>query len=303
MPLLLLIINALPIQYFGWIEFVGGVAKLTLVVGTIVLMFMINAGFGPNSPIGDTYFEDGVTNNPNVASSHAIAVFESIPLATFAYIGVELISMTAFEALDPRELKLPARNIGWFMTVLYAIATGSFVANVSWQDQNLPRLFNQALVMVRNPDLEIILPNGPSTSTGAAPLIALYRAGFRFLPSFLNGCFIYSAFSCANTALYVASRQLHGLTRSISVDANSNVLRKFLAWTSGVDHRTRSPWPALVISALALCWLPFIRLHHSNDLFLEDVQAALMNIGSVSCILVWASQCAAYISFVHYRSK
>jgi hypothetical protein len=29
---------------FGWIEYIGGIAKLALVVGVIILMAMINAG-------------------------------------------------------------------------------------------------------------------------------------------------------------------------------------------------------------------------------------------------------------------
>ena len=193
-----------------------------------------------------------------------------IPLVTFSYIGVELLTVTAFEARDPHELKQPARNIAWLTTVLYCISTGVIVANVSWQDQNLPELFQQALTTISTGNKDLMAFSDEEPHTSAAPLIALRRLGLRFLPSFLNGCFIYSALSCANTALYVASRQLYGLTRSITVTSEANMLRRLLAWMSGVEHRTRSPWPALLVSVVTLYWLPFIRLHHDST-FLQKV--------------------------------
>lgn len=108
---------------------------------------------------------------------------EAIPLATFAYIGVELLTTTAFEARYPKELRLPAANIGWFSTVLYTIATGSFVANLSWQDRNLPQLFQQALsTIIDRAEADKLANFEAPMVTRAAPLIALYRAGFRFLP-------------------------------------------------------------------------------------------------------------------------
>lgn len=275
-----MVINALPVEVFGWVEFFGGIAKLALVVGTIVLMFLINGGVNPEGDhISIKYFVNGIKHNSAVASTSYEAVFEAIPLAAFAYIGVELLTTTAFEALDPDELRLPAANIGWFSTVLYTLATGSIVANISWQDQNLPKLFQQALTTITNPEakirFEMFAP--PAPNTNAAPLIALYRVGYRFLPSFLNGCFIYSAMSCANTALYVASRQLYGMTRTITIDYKSGVIRRGLHWMSSLHDRTKAPWPAIAISGLLLCWLPFIRINGGNDKFLEDVSGKALS--------------------------
>ncbi len=273
-PIVLMIISAFPVEVFGWIEFIGGIVKLAMVVGTIVLMFLVNGGVNPeNDTIGTRYFTDGITHNNHVASTSYQAVFEAIPLATFAYIGVELLTTTAFEALDPDELRLPAANVGWFSTVLYALATGSFVANVFWKDQNLPALFQQTLATITDPQAKIRFDEFvyPQPETHAAPLIALHRVGYRFLPSFLNGCFIYSALSCANTALYVASRQLYGMTRTITVDNESGIIRRGLHWMSTVHPTAMAPWPAIAISGLLLCWLPFIKIHGGNDRYLQDV--------------------------------
>lgn len=178
-------------------------------------------------------------------------------------------------------MKLPARNIGWFSTVLYILSTGTFVANVSWQDQNLPQLFQQALVSVSDPSSSNLAAFDPSNhpETHAAPLIAILRNGlaFPYLPAIVNACFIYSALSCANTALFVGSRQLYGLTQSITFDRRSNLFRRSFAWLGRVDARTNAPWAAIVVTALASYWLPFIRLRTLGD----EKQFALQDVSSM----------------------
>jgi yeast amino acid transporter len=197
----------------------------------------------------------------------------AIPVAIFAYIGVELLTTTAFEARDPKEMKFPASNVGWFSLVLYALSTGSFVANVSWQDQQLPKLFKQALV---KPD-SVIFPPFPDDwpQTHAAPLIALLRQNQRTLPAIVNGCLIYSGVSCANTALYVASRQLYGLARSIKVDRGSSRFARIFVSLSAVHPKWQTPWMSIFVSGLVLVWLPFIKLRTGNREYLEDVSPSV----------------------------
>jgi len=163
--------------------------------------------------------------------------------------------MTAFEARDPPELRFTAKNIALLMTVIYLLTTLVFVFNVSWTDQALPNFYSQELVSI--PASE----RSGTLRSNALPLIALLRAKFDFLPSFLNGCFIYSALSAANTGLYVASRALFGLTRTITVDASSGKLRRGLKRLSAIESRTKSPWPALAGSVVILFWLPFVHLN------------------------------------------
>jgi len=183
------------------------------------------------------------------------------------------LTTTAFEAYDSGQLRWPARIVGPGSTILYALATGSFVANVSWKDQNLPELFQQALTVVTNPEAaeRFAKFQYPAPDTSVAPVIALYRVGYRFLPSFINGCLIYSALSCANTALFVASRQLWGMARTVTADSQSNVFRQVARWLRGVHYSAKTPLPAILISGLWLSWLPLIRIHDGNSRYLKDV--------------------------------
>ena len=247
----------------------------------------------------------------------------SIPLATFAYLGVELVTMTAFEAKDSENLKFPAKNITWVVTAIYIITTVVFVVNVEWTNPNLPEYFNQGLVSLSNRLGTTKPTNAPGTTgesrSDSAPVIATTGAGLRFLSEFLTACFIYSSLSTANTGLFVASRALFGLTRGIRTERDSGWFIRAIARLSSVESRTRSPWWALLLSVLVLCWLPFQRINSdynkqevstridnciSKFLQIADwtkqLQEILVNLGSVSCVLVWSSQCLVYICY--YRA-
>lgn len=186
--------------------------------------------------------------------------------------------MTAFEAKKPQEMKFPARNIAWITTAIYILITLSFVLNVKWTDRSLPELYNQDLVSVVSRNLAPHPPPSPSNGTldvlwtNSAPIIATIHAGIPFLPGFLTVCFIYSALSAANTALYVASRALFGLTRNISTERDSGLVVRALATLGTVESRTKSPWWAVIISMLLFFWLPF--LHLSDGLTKKEVRTA-----------------------------
>ena len=193
----------------------------------------------------------------------------SLPLATFAYLGVELVTMTAFEAIDSENLKFPAKNITWVVTAIYILTTLVFVVNVDWKHSSLPEFFNQGLVSLSSTPPSPNSANEPGTQQGPksdlAPVIATIEAGLSYLPGFLTASFIYSALSTANTGLYVASRALFGLTREIRIEKDSGRFIRAIAKLSTVESRTHSPWWALLLSILILCWLPFQRVNSSYN--------------------------------------
>lgn len=181
--------------------------------------------------------------------------------------------MTAFEAKNPTDLKFPAKNLAWTMTVIYILTTLVFVLNVKWNDARLPSFYNQGLanstggLTSRAVVTGSMQDNGGNTTvtmqalrTHSAPVIAVINAQINFLPGILNACFIYSDLSAANTALYVASRALFGLTRDIRIEDNSGRIIRAIAKMATVESRTESPWWALLSSGSILFWLPFINL-------------------------------------------
>ena len=228
--------------------------------------------------------------------------------------------MTAFESKDSENLKFLAKNIAWVVTVIYIITTTLFMVNVEWDNPNLPEYFNQGLVSFS----DSLGLSRSENATGAprasrsdsAPVIATARAGFRFLPGFLTACFIYSALSTANTGLFVASRAMFGLARDFRTERDSEWFIRAIARLSTVESKTRSPWWALLLSVLLLFWLPFQRINSSYNkqqvcIYIEvctseiiyaadgtkQLQEILVNLGSVGCVLVWSSQCLAFICY------
>ena len=293
--------------FFGNIELAGGTLKLILVVGIFILMVCLDQGVGPGLKIGALYFNDGVRNNPNVADSHFKACLIGISLAVFPYIGIESITVTAFEAKSPQKsLRFAAKNLAYFVTVLYIISIVGFTLNVEWFNRSLAQYFNQNLVAVdvneprslgHTPSNYYGLDSSPSVRSESLPVIAVQQAGIRFLPGFVTASLVYSALSAANSALYIASRTMYGLAQSLDPDSRSSVVR-VLSRIGTVTPDTHVPGWALILSCVFL-WLPFIPLGTSYTR--GELQQILISIGSTSCVLVWASQCLAFIRYHSWR--
>lgn len=184
--------------------------------------------------------------------------------------------MTAFEAQNPKDLKFPAKNLAWMVTVIYILTTLVFVLNVGWNDSSLPKFYNQGLAdLTGNVISPTVITRTMHENRGvtaaalnisrahSAPVIAVIRAQMSILPGIITACFIYSALSAANTALYVASRALFGLTRDIQIERGSGRIIRAIAKMATVESRTESPWWALLFSGLILFWLPFVHLSGS----------------------------------------
>ena len=116
----------------------------------------------------------------------------------------------------------------------------------------------------QNPHLQQLTPRNPESGatkhrTIAIFILAPFEANIRVLPGFIAGCIIFTVMSCANTALYVASRTLFGLTREIPSNHELWILR-WLSRLGTTTPRTHVPGWALLVSAISFCWLPFLHL-------------------------------------------
>jgi hypothetical protein len=100
------------------------------------------------------------------------------------------------------------------------------------------------------------------------------QVGLTLAPQVINGILIYAGISTANTALYVASRTLYGLTRDLSSTSESKMVRLF-AKLNTVSPTTRIPVWALIVSCLVFsCWTPFIDINHFNGNGAKEVSNA-----------------------------
>lgn len=139
------------------------------------------------------------------------------------------------------------------------------MANIEWFNKDLPKFYFQDHVdVVPGSSALGHIPwtfHNSSNST-AAPVIAALQAGIPILPGVLVGFIVYSGLSTANSALYVASRTLYGLTRDLDQLDSRRVVR-FFAKLNTISPTTKIPVWALIVSTLAFSsWLPFVHLQN-----------------------------------------
>lgn len=176
----------------------------------------------------------------------------ALPIVAYGFVGVESVTVTAFEARYYSSLRFASQSIAYFIFILYLLSITGEMLNVPWTDSHLPTLYGG--ITNNTYTASATLTNPPSSST---VIIAAWDAGWRTIPSILNGCFVFSVLSAANTSLYIASRTLYGMTRELP-DTNlpSKILRSF----SIVTDNTKVPVVALIVSTISFCWLPFLQL-------------------------------------------
>ena len=184
------------------------------------------------------------------------------PIATYAYLGVEIVAVTAVEAKTPHiSLRPAARHIAWITTLMYIASIISYYFNVEWCDPRLP------IYQTRAPNPFHCLPaNLPITgnhNTSSIVIIATNTANQNTLSDALNYFLILAVLSAANTALYVSSRTLWGLACHLDpqLSRSTNRFWRILALLSTTTPIGRVPGWALLVSSVTFWWLlPYLLL-------------------------------------------
>lgn len=187
-----------------------------------------------------------------------------IPIVTYAYCGVEIVAVTALEAIDQKSLKFPAKWIAYLTTATYVISVIGFYLNTSWLNPALPPLEGRKGETITGTTLPNstfqIVANSTITRSSAILIISTLEAHVPTLPDILNFGLIIAVLSTSNTSLYVASRTLYGLTRGVH---SKNKTWGWLSIFSRTTPKTNIPAFALLFSAFAFCWVPFLRFSKS----------------------------------------
>ena len=181
-----------------------------------------------------------------------------IPIAAFAFVGIEIISAAAIEVKKPQNnLPTPANYNALVVGLIYILLSLMFYFNIHWKDEGLPPFYGISSAnrqdALQRKDPNFVPPSSPATQS--VMILAVQHAGMKNLAGFLVGALIFAAYNTAMTALYVASRTLHGLTRGMDVNSEFQVKR----WIAhlGVTNGQRVPSVAVVASAIAFgSWLP-----------------------------------------------
>lgn len=195
---LILWINLMSVRFFGETEVVTGGIKVLCFLGLVIVAIVITAGGGPNhKSIGFKYW-----NNPGAwvdyngitgSTGHFLGFLSAFVNASFSFVGVETVVITAAESVNPHKAIPKAANrvtyrIGFFY-VLGALLIG-------------------LIVDPRNADLV----SGSGNAKSSPWVIAIQTAGIKVLPSIVNACILVSAWSAGNSYCWVGSRMILAMT-------------------------------------------------------------------------------------------
>ncbi|KAJ5522811.1 Arginine permease CAN1 [Penicillium frequentans] len=261
------ILNLLPVNFYGEIEFWLSIAKVLTVIGFIIFGICIDAGAGDQGYLG---FHNWIHPGPFVdylvtpgPTAKFVGFWAVLIQAGFSCQGTELVGLAAGETENPRQTVPKAIRATFFRILLFYVFSVFFMG---------------LLVPSDNEDLL-----SSSSNASASPfVIAAKLAGVEVLPSLINAVLLTVVLSAANSNVYSGSRMLVGL-------ANDGYAPSLFAKTT----KGGVPYFGVVLTAL-FGLLGFMNISTSGT----TVFNWLLNISTVAGFILWASLNACHIAFM-----
>lgn len=195
---LILAINLMNVRFYGETEVLAGSIKILCFIGLVIVSIVITSGGGPNhEAIGFRYWHNpGAWTNYNGitgSTGHFLGFLSAFVNASFSFIGVETVVITAAESVDPhRAIPKAAQRVTYRIAFFYIL--GAFLIGM--------------IVDPRNADLV----SGSGNANSSPWVIAIRQAGINALPSIVNACILISAWSAGNSYCWVGSRMIVAMT-------------------------------------------------------------------------------------------
>ncbi|KAL6231206.1 hypothetical protein BDW75DRAFT_248082 [Aspergillus navahoensis] len=320
-PFILVLINATGIELYGLVEVVSGIIKIACLGVIVLVLIVINAGAGEKGYLGMKNWSSPVVFDHDAADGWGIAFLMCLSIATFAYVGVEIVAASALEsALDTHRqsldntgseamqhngtligstVKFSSMYFSLLATLAYSLSGFLISLDIPWNHCSLPRL------SWINTTSEC-LPSAPGiqTDTVSAFVVIAAESMIPHLHNIFNAFLVFTCVTCASTNLYVASRALFGLTSRLDGGRGQPWYIQVLAFLGRTNSR-KVPIRAMIYSAAAFVWVPFLQLRGGTTtatpigMFVE----ILAQMGSVPVIVVWACETLAFIRYYHCLSR
>ncbi|KAJ5279606.1 proline-specific permease [Penicillium angulare] len=279
-PVALLFVNLFKVETYGMIEVVSGSIKMLFLVIIAGILIAINRGetAGPDNtgPIGIKYWSPPTAFDEDATGNWFIALLMCISIATFAYVGVEVVAASALEA-EINEKPSKHAPFSRFKRLLVMDSTVKFSAIyipvIATAGYTISGLL-ASLDMKRN-NCGLPKPTWLSipydalyncTGDGSRSVFVLIAADSHIphLDDVVNFFLVFTCLTANSTNLYIASRALFGLASRLDEESAGRWHLRFFAWF-GTTNSNRVPVRALVFSALAFGWIPFLQLIHGID--------------------------------------
>lgn len=264
----ILLLNLLPVSFYGEIEFWFSTIKVVTVLGFMIFAICIDAGAGNRDYLGFRYWVHPGAFAPyliegNDSLAKFVGFWSVLIQAGFSYQGTELVGIAAAETENPRQTVPSAIRKTFYRILFFFVLTIFFIG------------------------LLVPYDNGDMTKDGnnadSSPLvIAAKLAGVQVLPHIINAVLLTVVLSAANSNVYSGSRILLGL-------ANEGMAPRWFKYTT----KRGVPCYSVVFTSL-FGLLGFLNMSNSGS----TVFTWLTNISGVAGFITWASLNACHIAFM-----
>ncbi|KAK7437927.1 hypothetical protein VKT23_018362 [Stygiomarasmius scandens] len=262
------IFNLFGVRYFGESEVVFASIKISLIIGLLLCGLVIDLGGGPRGGrIGFRFWNNpGALNRAgfvdNIHTDRFLAVMSTIVQAAFSLNGMELVAVASSETESPRRnIKKAVGRVFWRLVIFYILGILMIGMLVAYDDK--------------------ALLNASQTAAQSPFVIAIERAGIEVLPHVINAAIFTSALSTSNTAVYLASRILYGLS-----------LRRQAPRI--LTYCTKNGLPISAVAAtLALSLLSFLNVRSGS----QQVFTWLSGLVALGSLFGWITMNTTYLFF------
>ena len=249
----LIAINHLRVGNFGEFEYWFAIIKVITIVIFILVGLGLIFGVGPSRAIGFS----NLTSHGGFLPHGLKGVWLAMSLALTSYMGVEIIGITAGEAVMP-EKTIPhaMRTVTLRLILFYVLSITVMLSMTPWD----------------------MMGNG---LTGSPFVLAFAKVGIPYAAKIMNLVVITAALSSANTNLYLTSRTLFSLSHDGYVPKGFGSLG-----SNGV------PYIALMVSAAGMVAAILLAIFAPGRAFL-----LLYGVAVAGMFFVWSIILLAHVSF------
>ncbi|MFC9786622.1 D-serine/D-alanine/glycine transporter [Rhodococcus sp. NPDC127528] len=259
---LLVGLNLPTVKAFGETEFWFALIKIIAIVSLIVVgLAMVFSHF--TAPGGAEASFANMWNDGGFFPTGVMGFVAGFQIATFAFVGIELVGTTAAEAKDPeKNLPKAINSIPVRVMLFYVVALVVIISVTPWREITADR----------------------------SPFVAMFTlAGLGIAASVINFVVLTSATSSANSGIYSTSRMVYGLAQEGDAPASFSKLTK-----------RRVPANALYLSGVFL--LAGVVMVAVGSSIIEAF-TIVTTISSLCFIFVWSIILISYIVYRKKRPQ
>ncbi|HEY2468818.1 MAG TPA: amino acid permease [Terracidiphilus sp.] len=249
----LVAVNAMKVGSFGEFEYWFAIIKVVTIVAFILVGLGLIFGIGPARAIGFA----NLTAHGGLLPNGPKGVWLAMSLTLTSYMGVEIVGITAGEALEPaRTIPRAIRSVTLRLILFYVLSITVMLTMTPWNTMG-------------------------SGITGSPFVLAFAKAGVPYAAEIMNLVVITAALSSANTNLYLTSRILFSLSR------DGYVTRRI-----GSLGRNGVPYLAVAVSSTGMAAAILLAIFAPDRAFL-----LLYGVAVAGMFFVWSIILIAHLSF------